>query len=517
MTGLEKIIGGHYQLTGWIGRGGMAIVHRAIDLKLGRQVAVKEAVPPSDMSRADRDIMFERLAREAQLAASLKHPNIIAIHAIVHENGRPWIVMELIEAPNIAEIIDNGPLPPAQTAAIGIQMLDALATAHEAGIVHRDVKPSNIMLTSEGRAILTDFGIAVAAHNTPLTQTGGFIGSPGYMAPERIRGQKAVAASDLWALGATLFMMVEGRHPYADYPGISVMQAILTEPPAPCERAGPLRPVIEGLLHPDPDERLTVQQAKEILRVVAGTTVVPKIQPPTRPAAPLAQPKQPEPRPQPSWADQHMGVLIPGALAVMMAVVIGAYVLAVHNHWTIAGSAPRPHPTTSAPPTPSPSPSLTPPSEQYTIRPTTDSDYDAYSDPNFTVRIPHGWSVNRGSTGNVDFTELYGRHRLSAEMLSAKSLPAAIHATQAAHKASGSSSQPEDLHYGGSGSSRWVEWSYIDCEFPGSICVGSLERLQIRLEPFKSHYIKLYMYALNEEWPAGRSQYNTFVRTFHAL
>ncbi|MEV4276638.1 protein kinase domain-containing protein [Actinoplanes xinjiangensis] len=265
--GSARVVGGRYRLSGWLGRGGMGAVWEAHDTLLGRDVALKEIYLPEDGAGPD-DPMIRRAFREAQAAARLRHRGIVTVHDVVTDDGRPWIVMELIDGPSLAAAIrEHGTLAEHRAADIGSQVLDALRAAHRQGVLHRDVKPANILLGTD-RVVLTDFGIAAIDDATSITSTGQMIGSPAFLAPERLDGQPATAATDLWALGVTLYTAVTGRSPFpgGDLPG--TLAAILNRSPEPPADAGLLWPVIEGLLAKDPDDRLTADQAYPLLRAV---------------------------------------------------------------------------------------------------------------------------------------------------------------------------------------------------------------------------------------------------------
>jgi hypothetical protein len=270
-----RLLAGRYRLASMLGRGGMGTVWRARDEVLERDVAVKEVIVAGGLSDADRDLLHQRTFREARATARLSHPNIVTVHDVIEENGRPWIVMEFVRARSLQDVIEqDGPLPPPRVAEVGRQMLSALRAAHGIGILHRDVKPSNVLLTDDDRAVLTDFGIAYVEGDAALTQTGLIIGSPSYISPERARGDRAGPGADLWALGATLYAACEGRPPHERTDPVSVLAAILTEdPPAP-RNAGPLLPVLQGLLQRDPAQRMPAQTAAGLLmQIAAGTTV----------------------------------------------------------------------------------------------------------------------------------------------------------------------------------------------------------------------------------------------------
>lgn len=244
----------------------MGQVWQARDELLHRDVAIKEVL------LADSD---QRAVREARAAAGLAHPGIVTVHDVVVHNGRPWIVMELVAGKSLAQVIDQaGPLPVQEAARIGLQVLDALTAAHRQGILHRDVKPANILLDGD-RVVLTDFGIAVIQDDTALTATNQVVGSPDYIAPERISGADAGPAIDLWALGVTLYLAVAGHSPFARDDRQATFAAVLTSEPDPLPQAGPLWPVITGLLRKDPAQRLSAEHTAELLATVFAESDAP--------------------------------------------------------------------------------------------------------------------------------------------------------------------------------------------------------------------------------------------------
>ncbi|WP_433464280.1 protein kinase domain-containing protein [Spirillospora sp. CA-128828] len=265
-----RLLGNRYRLDSVVGRGGMGTVWRAFDVMLGREVAVKEVVFPPGLSEAERGVLYERTFREARASARLNHSGVVTVHDVVQESDRPWIVMELVLAPSLQDIIEQGTMEHRRVADIGVQMLGALQHAHQKGILHRDVKPSNVLITDAGRVVLTDFGIAQMEGDSTLTQTGLVMGSPAYIPPERVQGERAVPASDLWSLGATLYAAVEGRSPYERSDAMSSLQAALTEPVPPARNAGPLAQVLDGLLVREPARRMTAAQAQPLLTRVAA-------------------------------------------------------------------------------------------------------------------------------------------------------------------------------------------------------------------------------------------------------
>ena len=278
------MVAGRYRLISALGNGGMGTVWLAEDDLLSRQVAVKEVSPPADMTEHERELLRERTLREARTAARLSHPNVVTIYDVVEDDGRPWIVMELVPARSLRDVVQaDGPLTAQQAAGVGLQILAALSAAHALGIMHRDVKPGNVLIDAGGRAILADFGIARTQDSTALTTSGVLVGSPSYIAPERARGERGGPESDLWSLGATLYALVEGRPAYDRAGPLPTLMAVVNEDPDPPSRAGVLWPVIRGLLDHVPSRRLGPDEAERMLRQVAetgggsGTAVLPAL------------------------------------------------------------------------------------------------------------------------------------------------------------------------------------------------------------------------------------------------
>ncbi|MFI0999563.1 serine/threonine-protein kinase [Streptomyces galbus] len=276
-----RVIDGRFELLERLGSGGMGLVWRARDLVLLREVAVKE-VRPSDPGLAEHDpqaarLLRERVLREARALARVHHPNVVAIHHVVDggEGTFPWLVMELVTGGSLQDRLERGPLTPGEAAGLGREVLAALRAAHAVGIEHRDVKPPNVLLRPDGRPVLTDFGIAAIREHTSLTATGAVIGSPDYMAPERVSGKEGGPAADLWSLAMMLYVAVEGHHPLRRSSTLATLAAVLSEEVPPPRRAGPLTPVLSALLVRDPQARpdaATVDRMLAEARRAAGGT-----------------------------------------------------------------------------------------------------------------------------------------------------------------------------------------------------------------------------------------------------
>ncbi|MEU8432162.1 serine/threonine-protein kinase [Streptomyces sp. NPDC029216] len=265
-TGAGAVLAGRYRLVEPIGSGGMGKVWRAHDELLHRTVAVKELTAGLYVSQADREVLHARTQKEARAAARIQHPAVVTVHDVLEHDDRPWIVMEYIDGPSLAEAAKAaGRIEPREAARIGLHVLGALRAAHAVGVMHRDVKPGNVLLAKDGRVLLTDFGIAAIEGDSSITRTGELVGSIDYLAPERVTGGAPDPSSDLWSLGATLYTAVEARSPFRRTSPISSLQAVVNdEPPVP-RQSGPLGPVITALLRKDPAERPSAAEAERML------------------------------------------------------------------------------------------------------------------------------------------------------------------------------------------------------------------------------------------------------------
>ncbi|WP_329342027.1 serine/threonine protein kinase [Streptomyces sp. NBC_00663] len=272
-----RLLAGRYRVVAQLGRGGMGVVWRAVDEVLGREVAVKELRTYTDADGPELADLRLRMQREARAAARVRHPGVIAVHDVAEVDGRPLIVMELVDGPSLDDVLrDRGTLDAREAAGIGAKVMDALAAAHRAGVLHRDVKPGNILLDRSGRVVLTDFGIATMddpgdGSATHLTRSGELVGSLDYLAPERAQGADPGPASDVWALGATLYAAVEGSSPFRRTSTFSTLTAIVTEPLPDPTRAGALGPVLQRLLDKRPQGRPEAEEGRELLQAVADS------------------------------------------------------------------------------------------------------------------------------------------------------------------------------------------------------------------------------------------------------
>ncbi|SOE03018.1 serine/threonine-protein kinase [Blastococcus haudaquaticus] len=291
-----RVVAGRYALGQMLGKGGMGTVWLATDQILERQVALKEVTFSIHVTEEERAVLRERTMREARAAARLEHPHVATVYDVVEEGGKPWLVMKHVAARSLQEVLEEqGPLPPRAVARIGLDVLDALEAAHEIGIVHRDVKPANVLVSADGRACLTDFGIATSTGDSSLTTQGALIGSPSYMAPERAHGEEPRPPVDLWSLGATLYAAVEGRPPFDRGEAMATLMSVVSEHPAPTLRAGPLEPVLGLLLTKDPAGRGTAETVRPRLQAIAAGRVPDPVAAPPRQAAPPPRAAAPPP------------------------------------------------------------------------------------------------------------------------------------------------------------------------------------------------------------------------------
>ncbi|MER6946805.1 serine/threonine-protein kinase [Nonomuraea sp. NPDC000554] len=365
MSERRSLADGRYVLESEpVGSGGMGTVWRGYDQKLHRMVAVKELhLPAVGLSAEEQARLRARAMREARAIARLEHPGIVGVYDVLEEDGRPWIVMRFIAGCSLdQEVKTNGPLDPRWAAEIGSQVLDALSAAHDEGVLHLDVKPQNVLLDDNGRAVLTDFGIALVADAT-ATVTTSLVGTVGYIAPERLDGSQPGPAADLWSLGATLYFAVEGRPAYAADNVAAALVSALTRAPEPMTRAGALAPTISGLLERDASVRLDAADAGTQLRAVATAT---QILPPDGRARTKALPA--EVLDPPSGAVWKRRNAVAAVVALLLAVVVIALSSLISQDRGNAGrqrgatgspAATHTTPSVTSSPTPTVSPSPT--------------------------------------------------------------------------------------------------------------------------------------------------------------
>ncbi|MEU3355807.1 protein kinase [Streptomyces sp. NPDC037389] len=352
-SGAGRVLAGRYRLLGELGQGGMGVVWRARDEVLGREVAVKEVRAPAGLPAPDVRQLYARLEREGRAAARISHRNVVTVHDVVTEEGRPWIVMELVRGLSFAEVLlAEGPIAPVRAARIGVEVLAALRGAHAVGVLHRDVKPGNVLISNDGRVVLSDFGIAMIEGSSALTATGQLVGSPEYLAPERALGHPPGPESDLWSLGVMLYAAVEGYSPFRQDTPLSTLRAVVDAELPPPRRAGPLAPVLDGLLRKDPARRLGTAEAERLLRTVAAGSV-PRVETggggagayaptvaagsaaPTEPVGAAGAATQPVPVPPERRAGKRVA-LAGGALVALLAV--GGLVWALTSNGDDGGS-----------------------------------------------------------------------------------------------------------------------------------------------------------------------------------
>ncbi|MFF3414159.1 serine/threonine-protein kinase [Streptomyces sp. NPDC002698] len=429
MQGL--LLAGRYRLVESIGSGGMGRVWRAHDEVLHRAVAVKELTAALYVAESDLARLLARTHAEARAAARINHSAVVTIHDVLEHDNRPWIVMELVEGNSLAdEVKEQGRLEPAEAARIGLWVLRALRAAHAAGVLHRDVKPGNVLLSPDRRVLLTDFGIAQVEGDTTITRTGEIVGSVDYLAPERVRGHDPGPASDLWALGATLYTAVEGRSPFRRTSPIGTMQAVVEEEPAEPVNAGVLGPVLAALLRKDPAERPGAAQAEQMLAEAASGRLSSEAYAPTgqagydtpesrtgtgtRAHTASTTPYRPVTiGPVPAPPKRHR--LRTFALVVAFAALVGGGVAVALQHFGPGGSpggSTSASSTRSADAEPSDKPSSEPSDKggQGAVP----AGWERHDEAGFSISLPKGWkpsvSIDQDGLRQIDYSPDKGKH-----------------------------------------------------------------------------------------------------------
>ncbi|WP_317444931.1 serine/threonine-protein kinase [Streptomyces collinus] len=463
MQGL--LIAGRYRLADSIGSGGMGRVWRAHDEVLHRKVAVKELTAALYVSESEQAVLLARTRAEARAAARINHSAVVTVHDVLEHDGRPWIVMELVEGHSLADAVkERGRIDPRETARIGLWVLRALRAAHTAGVLHRDVKPGNVLLGRDGRVLLTDFGIAQIEGDTTITRTGEVVGSVDYLAPERVRGHDPGPSSDLWALGATLYTAVEGRSPFRRTSPLTTMQAVVEEEAAESRYAGPLGPVITALLQKDPARRPGTDETEQLLAEAAEGrrpsaaqvyvptrpggfrpgpptgpthagaerptgTPYPPVTGPTRVAGPYGTdsgqhtPAQPAQQQQPVRQPRRRR-LRTLALVVALAAIVGGGVAVTVQQFGTSGHGGSASGTSSPGPSGSGSASPSAGGGQGTVP----AGWERLKDPvGFRISLPKGWkrtvSIDQDGLRQVDYSPDNGKHLVRVAVDTAPDFP----------------------------------------------------------------------------------------------
>lgn len=463
----RRVGDGRFELVERLGTGAMGTVWRAIDTTLQREVALKEVRVHDGAPDDEIALLHARALREAQALARLRHPHVATVYQIVDDTPFPWIVMELVPGRSLTSVLSEGTLTPRQAAGIGADVLDALAAAHAAGILHRDVKPANILVRPDNRAVLVDFGIAAVEGSATVTGTGSFLGTIEYIAPERAaEGGSPSPASDLWSLGVMLYVAVEGASPFRRPNQWATIAAIVNEPHPPPRNAGELAGVIDALLAKDPQARPTAADLAGPLAAIAGRTHsqstvaapmprssdLPTVTtvttgPPPRPAMrptvgmPPSTPQPPlQPQPHPPRRTRRLivaaviGTLLAGGGAAVGIALAGnddggkpnsqgSPPQTLLTGTTAAPSTTAPPtgpPTGPTPPTSSGPPATTPPTTPPTTNtaPQLPAGYQLQSHTSgFEVAVPSGWRLTQDSSGNIAYEAPGGNARLVVRVL----------------------------------------------------------------------------------------------------
>ncbi|MGP3634047.1 serine/threonine-protein kinase [Streptomyces sp. 24-1644] len=541
-TDAGPVLAGRYRLGEVLGRGGMGKVWRAHDEVLHRTVAVKELTAGLYVAEADRAVLHARTQKEARAAARITHPGVVTVHDVIEYDNRPWIVMQYVDGPSLADAAkESGEIEPREAARIGLHVLSALRAAHSAGVLHRDVKPGNVLLARDGQVLLTDFGIAAIEGDSTITRTGELVGSIDYLAPERVRGGDPGPASDLWSLGATLYTAVEGRSPFRRTSPISTMQAVvIEEPPAP-RLAGPLGPVITALLRKEPGDRPTAAETERMLldamegrepreaQAYVPTQRVPDgvlrgMSVPDGSTAHLPQPVQPDAHATlagpggigaPSYTRPRGGRWRPALVALAVLVVFGAVAGLLATKYGGGEEGPRTEETA----TPASGPTSTAP------RPTEDGKQAAPEIPDGWHRIddPAGFSLvvpvdwQRQTDGSqIDYTPDNGRHRIRISIDPAPDFESPFAHTQNIER---------DLEKRLPGYTRLALHSNVYRDRPGSL--WEFTWTESKDHPGPRHGIDqmyyaetggpeyaLYMTGPEEDWQTSRERFETMLRSW---
>ena len=498
-------IGGRYLLRDELGRGAMGVVWRAHDTTLNRDVALKEIELPVAVDAAEREALQARVMREARAAARLSSPSAVTVFDVVEEDGRPWIVMELVSAETLLDRVESaGPLDAVAAGRLGLGLVDALEAAHSAGIVHRDVKPANVMVTESGEAKLADFGIASLKDDPKITATGLVLGSPSYMAPEQAHTQASGPAADMWSLGATLYFAVEGRPPFDKGGALPTLTAVIEDdPPAP-HRAGALAPVIQGLLKKDPGARPDHAHVRDALRRVVDGEPAPDAAP-TIPAGVDVSPGT-RPRPAPAVASRPAGPRRATLLAIGAGIVlVASIVLLVVSQLTSSDS-----PNGRAPGAAQES-DQTPGGRARAVP----ASWETYKDPTtgWSIARPPEWEAIPASTDgtSIDFRDPVSHAYLRVDWTTTPGDDAvAAWRAQAAAFASSHTGYSEI----GIAPATFDGWPAATWEFTYTESGAMLHAVDLGFVVRDEYGFALYFQTHEDDWEASQAAFRSFKRSF---
>ena len=505
----------------------MGVVWAGRDEALGRDVAIKEVIPPPDLSAEDRDVLRRRTLREARAAARISSPAAVSVYDVVEEDGRPWIVMQRLHARSLADVLrDDGPLPVRRAAQVGLDILDALQAAASVGVLHRDVKPANVMIRSTGRAVLTDFGIATVEGDATVTTTGVLRGSPAYMSPERARGERSTLASDLWSLGATLYAALRGNSPFERSGTLPTLHAVLHDPVPSLDEGGELGPVIYQLLAKEPTQRPSLGEVRSVLqRIVATpqkqTTIESWFEGPERT---LTMPRRRDRR-------VLSGLLVVGILlAVGLATLAAFYVRPETGSDVTSPELPSPTADTTLRPsasgsaqadqrgtaarTPTPTPTTT---SRHTVSSsdaeavTLPAGFHLHTDPTgFTIAVPDGWTRSTEGPRTYFNEPDGGRFLLVDQTTEPKDDPLTdwqANEPAVANRLSGYERiSLERVEYGG--------WDTADWEFTWQGSRGQIHVLNRNVRVSDARAYALYWSVPEPQWADSRDMFDLIAKSF---
>jgi hypothetical protein len=433
------LVADRYQLRDQLGHGGMGRVWLARDEMLERDVAIKEVAPPTRLSSQDAIELRVLINREAKAAARINHPNVVKIFDVLQTEVWPWLIMEYVPSASLQKVVQQGgPMPPVEVAKIGLALLAGLTAAHEANVLHRDVKPDNVLLADDGRVMLTDFGLASLDADGKSTHTN-TLGTPQYVAPERARWGVSSREADLWSLGATLYAAVEGRTPYGRETVLETLSALAVDPPDPMRLAGPLEPVIAGLLQRDPAQRTHPDDLAEQLNAVVAGGPVSTLPTPARAGLPATKsPGLPAvvspglrvaatPQAPPAHPRGHKKAALAGAGAIALVALVGLAIMTAKRDGSPAGTGPPSSGAVRSPlacentPTQAAAIPVAPRPNDGEALP---KGWAWYTEQGFAVGVPQDWTYWR-SGSIVCFRDVYGNRTMSVipDRLPAETLP----------------------------------------------------------------------------------------------